>query len=178
MTAIALWLSKPLGGLMATRSAARAVSAAQSAHSVAAHIRLARPDEVGKLQRIEAKAAERFRGLGLIDHVLGEVTAAADLLSAIAQRQAWVVVLQNDVPVGYAAASLQDEFGYLQEMDVLPDYGRLGFGAQLVERVCQWVRAAGFESLMLTTFRDVPWNGPFYQKLGFEHVPDRIGRLR
>jgi len=29
----------------------------------------------------------------------------------------------------------------------------------------------GFESVTLTTFRDVPWNMPFYERLGFEVVP-------
>ena len=30
--------------------------------------------------------------------------------------------------------------------------------------------ARGLPSVTLITFRDVPWNGPFYEKLGFEAV--------
>jgi len=38
--------------------------------------------------------------------------------------------------------------------------------------VCQWAAAAGYESVSLTTFRDIPWNMPFYARLGFSAVPD------
>jgi GNAT superfamily N-acetyltransferase len=139
---------------------------------IPARIRLARSGDVETIQAIEAQAAQRFEGLGLIDHALDDVTPAAELLHAIAEHRAWVVVVPGDVPVGYAAASPRGEFGYLQEIDVLPAYGRRGFGARLVERVCRWGREAGFDSVVLTTFRDVPWNGPFYAKLGFEYVPE------
>jgi hypothetical protein len=30
----------------------------------------------------------------------------------------------------------------------------------------------GLTSVTLTTFADVPWNGPYYARLGFEVVPD------
>ncbi|EHK81871.1 hypothetical protein [Rhodococcus pyridinivorans] len=33
-------------------------------------------------------------------------------------------------------------------------------------------RDAGFGSLTLTTYRDVPWNGPYYARLGFRTVAD------
>lgn len=132
-------------------------------------IRAARADEVEAIQRIEAEAAKRFWGLGLIDHALGDVTPAQDLLAAIAEGRVWVVAV-DDVAVGYAAATAEDGFAYLQEMDVLPEFGRRGFGRQLVEHVCGWARGAGYDTLLLTTFRDVPWNGPFYERLGFELV--------
>jgi hypothetical protein len=37
--------------------------------------------------------------------------------------------------------------------------------------VCAWAATAGFQSVTLTTFRDVPWNMPFYERLGFETIP-------
>lgn len=30
----------------------------------------------------------------------------------------------------------------------------------------------GFSALTLTTFRDIPWNAPFYTRLGFVEVED------
>ena len=33
-------------------------------------------------------------------------------------------------------------------------------------------RAQGFDRLSLCTYRDVPWNGPFYRSLGFTEVND------
>jgi hypothetical protein len=36
----------------------------------------------------------------------------------------------------------------------------------------------GLTSLTLTTFRDVPWNAPFYARLGFEYVTELTPELR
>jgi N-acetylglutamate synthase-like GNAT family acetyltransferase len=60
---------------------------------------------------------------------------------------------------------------HLAEIDVHPEHGRRGIGTQLVKAVCQWAVANGYRSVTLTTFREVPWNMPFYERLGFEEIP-------
>jgi predicted N-acetyltransferase YhbS len=50
-------------------------------------------------------------------------------------------------------------------------HDRRGVGRALVRRVAEWARSAGFETLLLSTFCDVPWNAPYYARLGFEIVP-------
>jgi GNAT superfamily N-acetyltransferase len=55
-------------------------------------------------------------------------------------------------------------------MDVLPAYGRRGLGGRLLEAVCDWARAHGYPAVTLSTFRDVPWNGPFYRRHGFRDL--------
>jgi hypothetical protein len=46
-----------------------------------------------------------------------------------------------------------------------------------VRPVVAWARVQRFPALTLTTFRHLPWNAPFYQRLGFrilsahEHTP-------
>jgi hypothetical protein len=37
--------------------------------------------------------------------------------------------------------------------------------------MCRWAAVHGYESVTLTTFRDLPWNMPFYARLGFAVVP-------
>ena len=32
---------------------------------------------------------------------------------------------------------------------------------------CDWARARGYDDITLATYRDVPWNGPFYASEGF-----------
>jgi len=54
---------------------------------------------------------------------------------------------------------------------VHPDHGRRGVGAQLVTAVCRWATERGYDRVTLTTFRNVPWNMPFYTRLGFEEIP-------
>src|SRR5262249_25990398 len=45
-----------------------------------------------------------------------------------------------------------------------------GIGRRLVDTVCDWAKAQGFSAITLSTFRDVPWNGPFYERLGFRSL--------
>ena len=51
-----------------------------------------------------------------------------------------------------------------------PEHGRRGVGRALVDEVVAWTAAQDLPSVTLTTFRDVPWNGPYYEKLGFQVV--------
>ncbi|MGG6294647.1 GNAT family N-acetyltransferase [Leptolyngbya sp. AN02str] len=59
-----------------------------------------------------------------------------------------------------------------KELDVLPAHGRQGLGRALVETVCQWAQQQGCQEMTLSTFRDIPWNAPFYAKLGFRLMDD------
>jgi len=83
----------------------------------------------------------------------------------------------GDRTVGFAAASVVDGGGYLDELDVMPEFGRQGIGTGLVMTVVDWARARKFPCLTLITFRHLTWNAPFYEKLGFERMePARYGR--
>ena len=42
---------------------------------------------------------------------------------------------------------------------------------RLLEGVCAWAQARGYPAATLSTFRDVPWNGPFYRNHGFRDLP-------
>ena len=62
---------------------------------------------------------------------------------------------------------LDDEALHLEELDVLPGHGRQGIGTRLVRALCDGARGRGIAAVTLCTFRDVPWNAPFYERLGF-----------
>lgn len=55
---------------------------------------------------------------------------------------------------------------------MLPDEQRRSIGKNLIEAARKWARANNFEAVTLTTFGDVPWNAPFYQRLGFSTLSD------
>jgi len=43
------------------------------------------------------------------------------------------------------------------------------------DRAERWAARNGYGAVTLTTFRDVPWNLPFYARLGFDVVaPDEV----
>lgn len=140
-------------------------------------IRTARADELDRLPAIELAAAALFKSVGWP----GEMTPD-DALSVDDHRRyhaagrLWLAVDAADQPVAFAAASVVDGEAHLDELDVHPDHGRQGIGRALIEQVCDWARGAGFDTLTLTTERDVPWNAPYYARLGFAIIPpDALG---
>jgi GNAT superfamily N-acetyltransferase len=81
-----------------------------------------------------------------------------------------VAVDADDRPIGFALILEIDGAAHLEELDVLPEHGRQGIGAALVEAVCEWARERGYDAVTLSTFRRVPWNEPFYARHGFVEV--------
>src|SRR5262249_4493876 len=133
-------------------------------------IRLARAAELPELQRVEREAGARFRGLGLLDHLLDHSLALTELSAHQRAGRVWVAAGADERPLGFAVASVLDGTAHLEELDVLPAAGRKGIGRRLVDTVCDWAKAQGFSAITLSTFRDVPWNGPFYERLGFRSL--------
>lgn len=136
-------------------------------HTAPYRIRLARRDELPRLREIEDEAGTIFSGLGLIDEALDVSFPLDDLARLVGLGQVWVAGRDDEPPVGMAIASVREQSVYVEEMDVLPGHSRRGLGARLLERVCDWAEAHGHAAVTLSTFRDVPWNGPFYRNHGF-----------
>jgi GNAT superfamily N-acetyltransferase len=60
-----------------------------------------------------------------------------------------------------------DGCAHIDQVSVLPEHARRGVGAALIEHLAATARAEQRPALTLTAFRDVPWNAPYYQRLGF-----------
>lgn len=85
-----------------------------------------------------------------------------------AGNRVWVAVTgEGDAPAGFAVAGPLGGFFHLHELSVDPAHGRRGLGAALVATVVAAAREGGFEGVSLSTFRFVPFNAPFYERLGF-----------
>lgn len=133
-------------------------------------IALARPEDLQFIGAIEIVAAQMLRGHAP-QAVLDEVTSDDTLRTIQRDGRLWVA-LADDTPVGFAHVELlEPSVAHLEELDVHPDHGRRGIGTRLVTAVCRWARNQGYDRLTLTTFRNVPWNMPFYARLGFEEIP-------
>jgi GNAT superfamily N-acetyltransferase len=129
-------------------------------------ITAARPRDLARLPAIELAAARLLAGHAP-DAVLNETTNPIVLKNALHEGRLWVA-LADDVAVGFAHVEvIERETAHLEEIDVDPEHGRKGLGTKLVLQVCDWAADNGYASVTLTTFRDVPWNMPFYARLGF-----------
>jgi len=139
-------------------------------------VRPAASRDVVAIQAIEVDAGARFRTVGL-DAVADDPPPTAErLLAHIKLGTAWVGAPpgaddESDVPVGYAMASVVDGEGHLDQVSVLGRAQGRGVGAALVRHVLAWSAAEGHPAVTLTTYRDLPWNGPWYVHLGFRAVP-------
>lgn len=83
----------------------------------------------------------------------------------------WVAE-QNGKPVGFLAAQLFEHDLYIKEMAVAQPFQRQGIGSALLRLVRLNAKQNSFQNLTLTTFRDVPWNAPFYMHQGFHIVTE------
>ena len=73
--------------------------------------------------------------------------------------------------VGYLGALAAGDRLHIDQLDVEREFQGRGLGRRLLATAADWARDAGLARLSLTTFRTIPWNGPFYASFGFREWP-------
>jgi GNAT superfamily N-acetyltransferase len=127
-------------------------------------IRVARPDEYEMLRTIEETADAMFLDVGIGPFHTSEEESHLN--------SAAVVLVAGDPPIGFVCVEIVDGDAHIWQLSVHPSTGRRGLGTALMHAACDWASSNGLPAVTLTTFRDVPWNGPFYERLGFHVVDD------
>lgn len=135
-------------------------------------IRPATESDFSYLSRVEDDAGTLFADFGL-----PEITASGSspegFYHSLPTGSLIIVATESAEIVGFAVGLVVDSQAYLREVSVKRSCAKQGVGRRLVDSIIQWASARGFHTVLLTTFRDLPFNGPFYSKLGFkEFVPD------
>ncbi|MEM1401464.1 MAG: GNAT family N-acetyltransferase, partial [Pseudomonadota bacterium] len=95
-----------------------------------------------------------------------EPTSAEFMAEAEEDGFLWVAEIDG-IACGFAVVSVVDSNIHIEEISVHPEFGRRGIGSSLIDFVCREARDRNFVAVTLSTFRDVPWNGPFYERCGF-----------
>lgn len=128
-------------------------------------IRPARPEEHEALRAIEQSASQPFRTLGM-DAVADHAPPSRDTLERAREAHRLLVVADTtDAPVGYLMWEPVDGTAHVEQVSVDPSHAGQRLGAALLDQL-----AMDQGTLTLTTFRDVPWNAPYYRRLGFVEV--------
>jgi GNAT superfamily N-acetyltransferase len=138
--------------------------------------RAARDSDIALLADIEREAAQAFLPF---EHVTGLNAAQLEhtveietLRTAQAAQLLWVVTF-DDTPVGFSVLVQHGAHLHVHEIDIHPAHARRGLGKMLLDRASQVSRDLQCTALTLTTYRDVPWNAPYYARLGFRELrPD------
>lgn len=135
------------------------------------NIRTAHRDELPGLQELEVAAGVLFRDIGMTD-VAEHPPPALEVFEQLRQTgRLWVSVDEADQPTGFVFVELVDGAVHVEQISVHPEHQGRGIGRQLIEYVDRWAAAQGISALTLSTFRSVPWNGPYYARLGFAELP-------
>lgn len=140
-------------------------------------IRTAISEDAAFLPAIEASAAQSFRTIESLGWLAdAELMSVGRHLQVIALGTCWVAVDATGQLQGFLSAEVFDDDLHIHELSVAQAMQGRGAGRQLLETVMNEARSRQLRGVTLTTFRDVPWNAPFYQRLGFrqEHslAPD------
>ncbi|HEF5874478.1 TPA: GNAT family N-acetyltransferase [Burkholderia cenocepacia] len=136
-------------------------------------IRPATREDAAAMAAVEVAAAQRFREIGMTDIADGEPTDPAAVLVRIDDGRAYVAVDPQGACVGFAFYRLLDaQRLYLEELDVAPSHAGQRIGARLIERIMTRAAQDGIAQVVLSTFRDAPWNAPYYARVGFRIIDD------
>ena len=130
-------------------------------------IKLAGSEHLSAIPAIELAASAMFPEADLPAEIRYLVTENEFLNEAQSEARLWVALDDDRTPVGFAMADIVDGGAHLDEMDVMPEFARQGIGTRLMHTLVDWARSSDYPALTLVTFRHVPWNAPFYEKLGF-----------
>lgn len=121
--------------------------------------------DLHRLVVVEIEAGQVFRTVGMTK-VAEDVPQNSDLRKSAEAERLWVTEVGSEV-AGYISAEVLDGNAHVAQVSVAPAYAGRALGRAMVEFVEGWGRAAGRPATTLTTFRDVPWNGPYYLRLGY-----------
>ncbi|KLN46259.1 GNAT family acetyltransferase [Providencia rettgeri] len=138
-----------------------------------AHIRLAIPTDAKHLPAVEASAGQAFTSIEKYKWLAeGDGQTQQDHLEFIAEQLEWVAVNDSGEPIGFINAENHHDSLHICEVSVSQQWQGRGLGKKLIKQVLGAALARNITVVTLTTCRDVPWNAPYYQRLGFKILED------
>lgn len=132
-------------------------------------IRPGHAEELAVCQDIERAAGEVFRAWDMDAIADDEPLPLADLELFRAAGGLWVAEAGAGQLAGYLLAAPVDGRTHIEQVSVRPGHARRGVGRALIDHAAE---AWGGAAQTLTTFAEVPWNAPYYRRLGFQDLAE------
>ena len=126
---------------------------------------------------IDREASKLFANLGLIRTPDGMPEPVPEHAFALSIDAGLLFVAQSSpiassaTLIGFAMSRIYRPDLLLEQLSVLPDRGRQGIGSALIERTMDCAQRHRLKHVVISTFRDVAWNGPMYRRRGFQEIP-------
>lgn len=121
------------------------------------------PTDAPVLRSISESARQRYNDMPRFAYVAKTPPVA---LSRFQTGTGWVAEGAEKI-LGYALVRRVDSALFLDNISTRPDAKGMRLGAKLMSKVLLEAARDGFEAVTLTTFREPPWNGPWFRRLGF-----------
>jgi GNAT superfamily N-acetyltransferase len=135
-------------------------------------IRAAREGELPLISALEKSGEKLFRSAGMDLVADAPAPEPAAYRAALEDGRLLLAVDERDTAIGFIRLEILDGDPHVEQVSVHPDHAGHGIGASLLAAAEQLARARGHRRMTLTTFRDVPWNGPYYTRLGWSALRD------
>ncbi|MEI2825615.1 MAG: GNAT family N-acetyltransferase [Dermatophilaceae bacterium] len=128
--------------------------------------------DLPQLGVIETSGDAAFRGLGM--DVVADAPAPDASVFDAAHDAGWLFVAVDgtDQQIGFVRVELADGCPHVGQVSVLPEHAGRHTGALLLSHAAHHAVGRGFSRMTLRTFTDVPWNAPYYARLGWRVLPE------
>jgi len=140
-------------------------------------IRLSRSSDAEAMPAIEQAASRMFERIDGFAGIVSDETVPLERLRKYIARGHCLVAVDGETVIGFLVSEPFGRELHIRELDVHPDWQGRGIGAALLRGCMIDAQNSGFAALTLTTFAEVPWNAPFYRRLGFVDI-DPAGHPR
>lgn len=136
-------------------------------------IRAGGETDLAPLREVERAAGEAFRSVGMAAIADDEPPTQRELRGHAEAGRLWVAAERGRGPVAYLLAEVVDGAAHIEQVSVRPDRAGRGIGRALIDHTAGRAAAEGLGAVTLTTFADVPWNAPYYEKrCGFRRLAE------
>ena len=157
-------------------------------HKQRRHIRLASKSDIAQIWAIDSSATQAFGSIPALADLAVPEDSPEKFQNWLEHGRVYLAIEEDDSQhqqaVGFIAGHEveDDEVLHIVEIGVHENHQRGGFGGMLLEAMFRWAQDIARQKnrdvarVTLTTYPDVPWNGPWYRKHGFVEVDaERLG---